>query len=177
MHQNNIHTANSFMVEDFVVYGSAGVCRLTGIVSKCFDGKNNNDYLALEPISSASSTYYIPIDTASSRLRKLLSKSEVNGLIDSMKTDNTEWCNDNKERKEFFSSTLRSHDLGKILIMLKILHLQKEEKAKDGKRLVTSDELAMSEGENLVYSEFSLVLGIKYDDVEEFICNKIGVTE
>ncbi len=177
MHQNNIQTVSGFRVQDFVVYGSAGVCRFTGIVKKCFDGVNKIDYLALEPINSANSTYYVPIDAASSRLRKLLSKDKIYELIDNMKNDCTEWCSDNKERRELFSSTLRSHDVSKILIMLKILHIQKEEKAKNGKHLVTSDELAKSEGENLIYSEFSLVLGIEYDDVEEFICNHIGVTQ
>ena len=57
--------------------------------------------------------------------------------------------------------------------MVKSLHNRKIKKISDGKKLSSSDENFMKRAENLMYQEFSAVLGINQNDVEKYITDRI----
>ena len=109
----------------------------------------------------------------SNKIRKLLTKDEIISLIDSAaKSDDVCWQNNSKERKSLFNSILNSDDCEKMLEMLKTLHFHQEKQKLNGKKLVSSDEIAMKTAENVLFQEFSIVLGIDYDSVEDFIISR-----
>lgn len=83
MENSNKCSGNVFNINDCVVYGSAGVCRLTGIEKQCFDGEHEMDYFILSPLHSSTSKYYLPVNKCSNKIRKLLTKDEIISLIDS----------------------------------------------------------------------------------------------
>lgn len=162
-----------FSVGEYVMYGTSGVCRLSGIEKRNFDGQNEMEYLMLEPLNSSTSKYYIPSDSAENKIRKLLSKDEINSLIDEMPKTEEIWVNDTSQRKAVFNSIIKSDDYKKIISMVKSLHSRKIKKISDGKRLSSSDENFMKRAENLMYQEFSAVLGINQEDVEKYITDRI----
>lgn len=93
----------TYQPNDFVSYGSSGVCRIVSCVSRSFDGIHEELYYQLTPVSENHSTYYVPVDRASERLRPLLSREEIYQLIDNINTSETqEWCSDNRERRGIF---------------------------------------------------------------------------
>lgn len=173
MENSNKCSGNVFNINDCVVYGSAGVCRLTGIEKQCFDGEHEMDYFILSPLHSSTSKYYLPVNKCSNKIRKLLTKDEIISLIDSAaKSDDVCWQNNSKERKSLFNSILNSDDCEKMLEMLKTLHFHQEKQKLNGKKLISSDEIAMKTAENVLFQEFSIVLGIDYDSVEDFIISR-----
>lgn len=163
----------SFSVGEYAMYGISGVCRISGIEKRNFDGKNELEYLTLIPLNSETSKYYIPVDKAESKIRKLLDKDEINGLIDDMPDAEAIWYTDNNERKAAFNSIIRSDDYKKIICMVKSLHAQKVKRISGGKKLNSSDENFMKRAEALMYQEFAVVLNIKQEDVEQYIVDRI----
>ena len=58
--------------------------------------------------------------------------------------------------------------------MIRELYIHKQEQLKNGKKMHISDEQFMKEAEKLLYSEFSLVLNIRVDEVPSFISSRIN---
>ncbi len=166
----------NYAADDYVVYGTAGVCQIAGIETKSFDGVHEDKYCKLVPVQATGSTYYVPENTLDSKVRKLLSKDEIYTIIDNMPNIEPKWCNDRNERKQIFNAVLKSDDYEKIICMIKSLHAQKEKRISGGKRLSSNDEKTMKLAENLMYQEFAMVLGIDKDDVLQFIIDRLENT-
>ena len=163
-----------FSVGDYVMYGSSGVCRISGVEKRNFDGQHETDYISLVPVSSASSKYYIPQKNSDSKIRSLLTKEQINQLIDEIPDTAATWFSDSHERKNAFASIIKSDDYKQIISMIKALHIHKELKNSGGKKLNSSDENFMHRAENLMYQEFSVVLGIPQDNVVDYISKRIN---
>ena len=57
--------------------------------------------------------------------------------------------------------------------MLRGIYLEKQRREAAGKRLNSTDERTMRAAEDMINGEFSFVLGIKPEEVPEFICREI----
>lgn len=165
----------SFQPEDYVAYGSAGVCRIISCETRAFDGIHEETYYKLSPLDGTHSTYYVPVDRASERLRPLLSQEEIYSLIDAMpETEEKEWCCDSRERRGIFHDIMQSDDYKQMLGMMRMLHCQQERKRSAGRKLSSADEAVMHAAENRMYQEFGIVLGIRPDQVHDFICCRLA---
>ena len=74
-----------FQINDVVVYGSQGVCEIIGIDEKKIDGVIKK-YFVLKPKNDKGATFYVPTwnEKAWGKMRKVMTKKDVNALIDSM---------------------------------------------------------------------------------------------
>lgn len=78
-----------FQVNDVVVYGLQGVCEIVGIDGQKVNGVIKN-YFVLKPKNDKGATFYIPTwnEKAWSKMRKVMTKKDVDALIDSMPKGN-----------------------------------------------------------------------------------------
>ena len=93
--------AAMFQVNDVIIYGAQGVCKITGTEEKTVSGKKKT-YFVLKPVSENGSTIFAPLDNelVLKKMRRLLTKEEIHKLIDSMESENAEWVANENERKE-----------------------------------------------------------------------------
>ena len=92
-HSNNKKTV--YTLNEYVSYGTSGVCKIESLEQRSFDGEHEESYYKLRPLDNSNSTFYVPIDRAAERLRPLLTKEQIYQLIDEMaegKLEETEWC-------------------------------------------------------------------------------------
>lgn len=155
---------------EYVMYGAAGICRIDGREMRSFDGVHEVEYCRLIPYGEGSSVYFVPLDTLESKVRRLHSREEVLAFIDSIHDIEPLWTENAAERRRLFGSMLKSDDYSKIFCLLKLLYSHKHSA---GKKLASADEWLMKAAEGLVSQEFSLVLGIRPDEVESFITAKV----
>lgn len=157
-----------------VVYKNIGVCTVEDIEIKKFDGANEREYYKLKPISDSFATYYyVPVDKSDEQIRNLFSKAEIDDILQNIRNKDEIWINNSRERRMEFNKILKSDDYNKILRMTKSLYLQKQEKQKKNKHLSSSDEMILNSAESLIFQEFSEVLGIKQNDVRNYIISKV----
>lgn len=163
-----------YSINDTVLYGANGVCRISDICSKEFSGVSK-EYYILRPVRNESLTIFVPVNNRilTDKIKRILSKEEICGLIGAISTEPISRIEDDAKRKEHYRRVLSSGDRGEILKMLRELYIHKQEQLSKGKKLHISDEQFMKEGERLLYSEFSLVLNIKEDEVPGFIAERI----
>ena len=60
-----------------------------------------------------------------------------------------------------------------IIKLIKTLYLKKQEKAKEGKKLMIGDEKLMQEAEKILHQELALILDIKPEEVAPFITSEL----
>lgn len=168
-----------FNIGDYVVYGSGEICRIEEKTERCFnefdgfDGISRNEYYKIIPVEYKNSAYYVPVKTAASELRRILNKDEILEIIDSIPQAESIWYNDKNERKVYFESVLKGDDFMSIIGMIKAIYEEREKRADSGKHLIAADERAFTAAEHMLHGEFAFVLGIKENEVGEFIRSRI----
>lgn len=165
-------------VNDMILYGTDGVCKVVGKAQKKFLGKTNEYYL-LQPVHNPTATIYIPVDSkkAAAKIRSILSIDEIHALIKSMPDEDTIWIADESKRKEEYRKILAAGDRMQLIRLIKTLYLYDQEKKSEGKKLHISDERFMKDAEKILYEEFAYVLDIKPDQVAPFITQQIDIRE
>lgn len=164
-----------YSINDTVLYGANGVCRVSDICQKEFSG-TAKDYYILRPISNEALTIFVPVNNKllTDKIKRILSQKEICELISSLSNEPISWIEDDMERKEHYRSVLLSGNRRENLKMIRELYIHKQEQQSKGKKMHLSDEQFLKEAEKLLYSEFSLVLNIKEDEVPSFIAERIG---
>ena len=164
-----------FRVNDVIIYGAQGVCKITGTEEKAIGGKKKT-YFILKPVSDKGATIFVPTDNALvlGKMRRLLTKEEVHGLIDSMPDKDAVWIENENERKEHYKNILAKGEPQELIQMMKAIYAHKKEREAEGKRLRMSDEQFWKDAEQILYNEFQYVLEMKdKNDLVNYILSRI----
>lgn len=163
-----------FQVNDVVVYGLQGVCEIVGIDGQKVNGVIKN-YFVLKPKNDKGATFYIPTwnEKAWSKMRKVMTKKDVDALIDSMPKKVPTWIENENERKETYKKILASGDQAAIISLIQALFIHKKEREGEGKRLHVSDEHFMKDAEQILYNEWQYVLNVDKAGLMDYIVRRI----
>ena len=154
-----------FQINDVIVYGSHGVCEIAAIEEKSIGG-DRKMYFVLKPVKDPGSTIYAPTENAAvlKKMRRLLTVSEIHGLIDAMPDEKTVWIDNMNARKDYYKTLLASGDHAALIRMIKTLYTHKKEREAAGKRLSVMDEHFFRDAEQILYNEFQYVLKLSGKD-------------
>lgn len=164
-----------FEVNDVIIYGTQGVCQIVGIEEKAVSGVKKN-YFVLKPIKDNGPTIFAPVDNeyVLKKMCKLLTKKEIDSLIDSMPGKDPTWISNENERKEQYKRIIASGDHLELIMLIRALYAHKKAREADGRRLHMSDERFFKEAEQLLYDEFQYVLKQhNKDDLMKYILARI----
>ena len=159
-----------YKVDDMVMYGSFGICKITAIEKRDFTGEEQ-EYYILKHINSEKNIFYVPTnnDTALSKMHPICSKAEVDELISHMNSEGLIWIDNDIKRKEEYSRIIKDADKHEIIRLIKTLYLRRKELAESGKKLRSADENYLSLAENMLFEEFAYALDIDKSEVVEYI--------
>ena len=160
-----------FKINDYVMYGSTGVCKIADIRKETHVNINSEetDYYILLPVYNDNIVIKIQVNNPNTSMRPILTKDEVLSLIKTMPETEPVWIDDNRDRSEYFKSILKSKESEGWAKLIKTLFLEKEARSLVGKSLTKTDEGIMNTAEKLLYEEFAVALDITPDEVLPFI--------
>lgn len=164
-----------FQVNDVIIYGTQGVCRIVGTEEKCISGKKRT-YFVLKPVEDKGATIFVPTDNelVLRKMRRLLTREEINKLIDAMDSENTVWEENENVRKEQFKNILAKGDHLELIKMIKAIYTHKKAREAEGKRLHMADERFFKDAEQVVYNEFQYVLHLNdRDELMTYIMTRL----
>lgn len=163
-----------FKINDIIIYGTQGVCKIVGIEEKNFMGTIQK-YFVIKPIKNNNSTYFVPTDNEKvlTKIRKILSENEINELIDSMPNERANWIVNENERKLKYKEIIAEGNRTELIKMIKAIFFEKKEREANKKRLHTSDERFLKEAKQLLHIEFQYVLNLNEDDLMTYIFDRI----
>ncbi len=163
-----------FKINDVVVYGVQGVCRITGTQEQAVGGENKT-YFVLKPTNGSNATFYVPAwnEKALAKMRKILNTEEVNALIDAMPKSKPAWIENESERKDAYRKILSRGDHSAVISMIQALYFHKKEREAEGKRLHISDQNFLKDAEQLLYNEWQYVLSVDKEGLMNYIFRRI----
>lgn len=163
-----------FQVGDRVVYGIHGVCDVKDLEEKTVDRKKVS-YLVLEPLGQLGSRYLVPIHNAAAmaKLRKMLTKEEMEELLSSPEVRQDCWIRDESQRKQTYRELIGSGDRQKLMAMIHALYLHKKQQAELGRKVHLCDDNFLRDAEKLLCGEVAIVMGLEADQARQFVRSKL----
>lgn len=161
---------------ELVIYGAQGVCRVEGL-EKMKVGTSRREYYVLKPLMRGSATVYVPADNDELRLkmRRLLSREELDALIAEVTSEPPVWQEDNNLRKAEFQRVIAEGERGGLMRMIRAIYLHRQELKTRNKRLRSTDEQFLRDAERLLNDEFATVLGIAPQEVPQYIQKSLEI--
>lgn len=159
-----------YNVNDVVMYGTFGICKITAVEKRNFTGEEQ-EYFVLRHVNSDKNVFYVPTDNeaALSKLHSVCSKSDVDALISHMNSEKLIWIDNDAKRKEEYSRIIKDADYHEIIMLIKTLYLRRKELGAAGKKLRSSDENYLNLAENMLFEEFAYALDIERSEVVDYI--------
>lgn len=158
-----------------VIYGIHGVCSILETEVKRIDRKNV-EYYVLQPLDHPDARYYIPVHspTAVSKMCPILTKAEVDSLLNDPNLYTQSWIDDENERRQLYKTVISGGDRSKLIGLVSMLHYHRKRQLDSGRKFHTCDENFLRDAEKIISGELSLVLNIPRDEVGQYIHNFAG---
>ena len=154
-----------FKVDDYIMYGRTGVCKVVDITNEKFINGEERKYYVLSPIHNNNNTIIkIPLDNTKVPMRKIISKEDVTSLINDIPNMEILWIDDEKKRMAQFETMLKS---GQCEELIKLISNKRH-----SKKLNKADKEIIKEAERLVNEEFAIILNISPKEVNSYISSK-----
>ena len=167
-----------FEKDQMSMCGGHGVCRVVDVTGNPIDRLDKvRKYYVLEPVFEKGSTVYTPVDNDKVVMRRIMNKEEAEELVDKITQINTVWIQEEKNREQMYKEAIRTYDCQSLVRIIKTLHLRKQDRLKEGKKVLSSDEQYLRKAEELLYSEMSLALSIPKEEVGTYIKEAVNRQE
>lgn len=162
-----------FKINDYVVYGSTGVCQIIDISKEKNLSSDEIQYYVLQTVYNNKMIIKTPVNNQKILMRQIITKDDVSSLIADIPKRQATWINDDKERNQNFKVALKTGKSEELIKIIKMIYLEKEEKFALGKKLTKIDEDIMKIAEKQLFEEFAIVLNISPDEVITYINERI----
>ena len=164
-----------FKIGEYIVYGTSGVCKVESVSTMDMEGvPKDRLYYTLKPVYINKSTIMTPVDNTKVVMRSVMTKEEVDSLIDDMEDIETVSVNDDKKRGEICKNTLASCESRELVRMIKSLYNRNQRRLAQGKKLTSGDERYFHMAEDSLYGEMAITLNIDKSEVPGYISERIG---
>jgi len=165
-----------YRIDDTVMYGTIGVCKIEALEERSFNGIKRN-YYVLKPLFQEGTTTYVPVDNEKlvSKIHKTLSAEEIKHLVRTLSNAETQWIDKDNERKQVYLAALEKGNRRELIGLVRAVLKHKAEQIAKGKKLHICDEHFLVQAQKVLYDEFSFVLHIDRDEVPALLLGEIEI--
>lgn len=164
-----------YQIGDLIVYGNTGVCRVEAVETpRHRPGEEERQYYPLRPLYQ-DGTIRIPVDTKVF-MRPVISREEAEKLIDAIPGMNAEVYHERNftQLAAHYQEALGSHECSDLIELVMSIYAKKQDAESKKRKFGQVDARFMKRAESLLYGEFSVALGIPFDDVQGYIASRVS---
>ena len=144
---------------EYIIYGRNGICKIEDITHLDISGVDKKKlYYVLSPLNAKGSRVYFPVDKKDANARKLVTKQEAWKLLDEIRDIPQIWVANEKVREETYKQALNSCDQHQWVSIIKTLHVRRQTRLSQGKKMASTDERYLKLAEEALYSELAFVM-------------------
>jgi len=168
-----------YEVGDMILYNDIGVCRIADIERRDFSGlEKGRLYYLLDPLYQ-NCRVAAPVDTTKVFMRPVISRDEVEKLIDQIPEIKGEsyYSRSPRELAEHYEYSMNTHDCTELIRLTKSIYMKKRDMESRKKKFGAVDKKYMKRAEDMLFGEFAAALDIPKKDVPGYIKNKVETTE
>lgn len=156
-----------YKINDYLIY-KKDVCKIVDIKTD----SNNISYYVLVLVDDSSLTIKIPIEN-SFNIRDLISKDEAYNLINNiLNIEPIKDIND-KNIENTYKELLKTGKHEDLIKIIKTTYLRNKNRIDNKKKLGDKDTDYFNKAERYLYNELAIVLNMSYDEVKEYILNRV----
>ena len=155
-----------FKVGDYLVY-KKDVCQVKAIKSKFI---KDIDYYVLSSLDDKSLTLQIPMNTK--LIRPLVTKSEILEIINLIPSIPV-LDNDSKTLEQEYQKLLNSGKIEDLIKIIKTAFMRNKLRKAQNKKLSDKDTFFLNKAEKHLYTEFSKVLNMSYEETQNYVISKV----
>ncbi len=159
-----------FGVNEYVLYGSEGVCLVESVGHPAINGLDaTKEYYTLTPVYRTGKIY-APVESRV-KIRKALTKAQVEELINDIDgiSSSLDVPKDAKQAQMYYKELVSSYDCGNLIKIIKYVWEKQKEFVGIKKNVPAVDMRYMKIAEDMLYNEFGFALGIDPRDVRGYI--------
>lgn len=182
--QNNTTVVNThgkdkgrkmFELNDILVYGNNGVCKVSDIRKEKFSGTPTMYYI-LSPVFGSQSTLYVPTENSklASKLRPVMMKETLDNMMTTAKNSEVKWESDDRTRNEKFHDIIAKGLSSELLMVIKCIVIRRNELKQKIKKLHAADERALALCEKIAGEEYAYAFGVEVEDAVSHIENELA---
>jgi len=162
-----------FSVGEYMMYGKSGVCKVTDICRSPFDEKDERTYYVLRPVFGAPAIIYTPVDNDKVAFRPLMEKDDAHALIKKIPSIEALTVDNEKMRREVYKGAVSQLYPEGFVSVIKTVYDRRQTLASARRHITEADSEYESFAKRALYCELSIVLGIPFDNVENYISEEI----
>lgn len=162
-----------YKINDYVVYGMQGACKVKDITEVDF-GHKGTLYYELVSQDGKESEIFVNVENGEKKMRSLMTKEQAKDMLDGISDMKGIWIPDNKERERTYKQAIVSGNYEEILEILKGLYQRREARVKQGKRQTELDDRIYRNTKRILFGEMALVLETDMDSLEKEVLKKIS---
>ena len=162
-----------FELDQYVVY-KKNICKIKEIIKNYY---RDIDYYILCPIEDCSLTISLPTTNINNAIRPLMTKKEVEELINTIPNICTIDESSNRPVHYIYKELIATGNHEDIIKIIKTAYLRNDAKTIDGKKLGATDTNYLKLAEDSLYNEISIVLNLSYDETKKYVEDKVIALE
>ncbi len=164
-----------FQKDQWIVYGSTGVCRVAqiGPLKELSGADPDTLYYTLEPLCGTD-IIYVPVDTQAF-MRPVITRQQALDLIDRIPTLHEDHYKAGNRRllTDQYQASLRSHSCEELVELIAFIYHKQQRTLERGRRLSETDQRYRKRAEELLHGEFSIALDIPLEEVQPYIAKRL----
>lgn len=163
-----------YKIGQCIIYGNVGVCCVRAIASGQEIGLEEGQYYVLDPLYE-NGTIYTPVNATRVFMRPVISKDEVNALIDRIPQMQVQpdYTKNVQELRAHYKTVTDRHDCAGLIALTISIRAKQAEKKRQGHKLGQVDEKYMKQARDSLYGEFSVALKIPTQEVPSYIRSRL----
>lgn len=167
-----------YKIDDIVVYGSMGVCRVIDISGqKHAGGREDQMFYTLQPLYQQC-VIHIPVGSTKVFMRPVISKEEARRLIALIPTIravpyHSKGMGGTSALVGHYAESIKSHDCQDLLELTMSIYAKKQEQEDKKRKFGAVDQRYMQQAEELLFGELAVALGIPAAEVPAYIASQV----
>ncbi|MCR5666217.1 MAG: CarD family transcriptional regulator [Eubacterium sp.] len=164
-----------YKVDDYIVYGAQGACRVCDIGESAFSKEHDGAlYYTLNPVGEKEVSIITPVDSKKVHSRQVLHSEEMESLLSRVNSLEPIKVRDMKKKDQEYREILKSADAELVLRLIKTLYEHKVSREHLGKKITSSDESFLKKSFKILCSEMAY---LREEDVKDAQKNLIHLLE
>lgn len=159
-----------FNVGQYVVCGNKGVCTVEDITTLDISGVDKaKKYYILKPRYVTASTVYVPVDSAGTSMREVLTKEEAQELIRSIPEIPIMEIKNEKLVEQDYKACMKSNCCKEWVKLIKTIYSRNQKRLEAGRKETAVDSKYFRIAEENLYGELAVALQMERSEVCNYI--------
>ncbi len=163
-----------FSIGQKVICGNKGVCIIEDITTLDIPGVDNSKkYYILKPIYMSASTVYVPVDSALTSIRMILSRKEAQELIHSIPQIPVLEIKNERLLEQDYKACMKTNSCDQWVKLIKTIYERKQKRLQTGRKETAIDSKYFKIAEDVLYGELAVALDMERDQISQYITEQL----